>query len=71
VSYIILFCCFGGFVWGQYPLSQFFWLNVPVVGTRLKEPGVGNLDVMQYVPLVIPDWYGTLYGNMVVRHFVD
>ena len=51
--------------------SQFFLSNIPVMGTRLKKPGVDNLEVMQYVPLVLPEKHGLLYGNTAVRHLVE
>jgi hypothetical protein len=41
------------------------------MGTRLKKPGVDNLEVMQYVPLVLPEKHGLLYGNTAVRHLVE
>jgi hypothetical protein len=43
---------------------------IPVVGTLLKEPGDGNMEVMQCVPLVLPDRQRPLYGNMAVRRLV-
>jgi hypothetical protein len=41
------------------------------MGTRLKEPGVGNMEVMQCVPLVLPDSHGPLYGKTALRRLAE